>query len=72
MQERDPKAHKFLGHLYEREGELNKAVGCYKVEMMMCCEDIDSLSVIIDLFKLATNLVLTYYRVFHSLCVAHI
>uniref|UniRef100_A0A3P9K300 E3 SUMO-protein ligase RanBP2 n=1 Tax=Oryzias latipes TaxID=8090 RepID=A0A3P9K300_ORYLA len=30
VQERDPKAHKFLGHLYEREGELNKAVGCYK------------------------------------------
>ncbi|RVE58148.1 hypothetical protein OJAV_G00206390 [Oryzias javanicus] len=30
VQERDPKAHKFLGQLYEREGELNKAVGCYK------------------------------------------
>ncbi|MED6275365.1 hypothetical protein CHARACLAT_025835, partial [Characodon lateralis] len=30
VQERDPKAHKFLGHLYEREGEINKAVGCYK------------------------------------------
>lgn len=31
MQERDPKAHKFLGQLYEREGEINKAIGCYKV-----------------------------------------
>ncbi|XP_029935968.1 E3 SUMO-protein ligase RanBP2 isoform X1 [Myripristis murdjan] len=30
VQERDPKAHKFLGQLYEREGEVNKAVGCYK------------------------------------------
>ncbi|KAF7670356.1 hypothetical protein LDENG_00252310 [Lucifuga dentata] len=30
VQERDPKAHKFLGYLYEREGEINKAVGCYK------------------------------------------
>ncbi|XP_038132309.1 E3 SUMO-protein ligase RanBP2 isoform X3 [Cyprinodon tularosa] len=30
VQERDPKAHKFLGQLYEREGEINKAVGCYK------------------------------------------
>ncbi|XP_056881219.1 E3 SUMO-protein ligase RanBP2 isoform X3 [Takifugu flavidus] len=27
---RDPKAHKFLGQLFEREGEINKAVGCYK------------------------------------------
>ncbi|XP_032384732.1 ranBP2-like and GRIP domain-containing protein 3 isoform X2 [Etheostoma spectabile] len=30
IQERDPKAHKFLGQLYEREGDINKAVGCYK------------------------------------------
>ncbi|XP_071386487.1 E3 SUMO-protein ligase RanBP2 isoform X1 [Centroberyx affinis] len=30
VQERDPKAHKFLGQLYERDGEINKAVGCYK------------------------------------------
>ncbi|XP_067117199.1 E3 SUMO-protein ligase RanBP2 [Osmerus mordax] len=30
VQERDPKAHKFLGQLYEREGDINKAVGCYK------------------------------------------
>ncbi|XP_056146006.1 E3 SUMO-protein ligase RanBP2 [Lampris incognitus] len=30
VQERDPKAHKFLGKLYEREGEINKAIGCYK------------------------------------------
>ncbi|XP_072301227.1 E3 SUMO-protein ligase RanBP2 isoform X2 [Eucyclogobius newberryi] len=30
VQERDPKAHKFLGQLYEREGNLSKAVGCYK------------------------------------------
>ncbi|XP_053733056.1 E3 SUMO-protein ligase RanBP2 isoform X1 [Synchiropus splendidus] len=30
IQERDPKAHKFLGQLYEREGDVNKAVGCYK------------------------------------------
>lgn len=32
VQERDPKAHKFLGQLYEREGDINKAVGCYKVK----------------------------------------
>lgn len=31
VQERDPKAHKFLGQLYEKEGDINKAVGCYKV-----------------------------------------
>ncbi|KAM9343217.1 E3 SUMO-protein ligase RanBP2 isoform 2-T2 [Pholidichthys leucotaenia] len=30
VQERDPKAHKFLGQLYEREGDINKATGCYK------------------------------------------
>lgn len=30
VQERDPKAHKFLGQLYEREGNISKAVGCYK------------------------------------------
>ncbi|XP_061774281.1 E3 SUMO-protein ligase RanBP2 isoform X2 [Nerophis ophidion] len=30
VQERDPKAHKFLGQLYERDGDVNKAVGCYK------------------------------------------
>ncbi|XP_076018006.1 E3 SUMO-protein ligase RanBP2 isoform X1 [Genypterus blacodes] len=30
VQERDPKAHKFLGYLYEREGVIGKAVGCYK------------------------------------------
>ncbi|XP_038576160.1 ranBP2-like and GRIP domain-containing protein 3 isoform X1 [Micropterus salmoides] len=30
VQERDPKAHKFLGQLYETEGDINKAVGCYK------------------------------------------
>nr|XP_029488358.1 RANBP2-like and GRIP domain-containing protein 5/6 [Oncorhynchus nerka] len=28
--ERDPKAHQFLGKLYEREGDINKAIGCYK------------------------------------------
>uniref|UniRef100_A0A8C5CV65 RAN binding protein 2 n=1 Tax=Gadus morhua TaxID=8049 RepID=A0A8C5CV65_GADMO len=30
IQERDPKAHKFLGQLFEKEGEVDKAVGCYK------------------------------------------
>ncbi|XP_069492976.1 E3 SUMO-protein ligase RanBP2-like [Ambystoma mexicanum] len=30
VQERDPKALKFLGHLYEVEGHVDKAVGCYK------------------------------------------
>ncbi|XP_073711008.1 E3 SUMO-protein ligase RanBP2 isoform X2 [Misgurnus anguillicaudatus] len=30
VQPKDPKAHKFLGQLYERDGELDKAVGCYK------------------------------------------
>uniref|UniRef100_A0A4W4H9Q6 RanBD1 domain-containing protein n=1 Tax=Electrophorus electricus TaxID=8005 RepID=A0A4W4H9Q6_ELEEL len=27
---RDPKAHRFLGQLHEQEGEIEKAVGCYK------------------------------------------
>lgn len=31
VQVRDPKAHRFLGQLYELEGETEKAVGCYKV-----------------------------------------
>ncbi|XP_041127452.1 ranBP2-like and GRIP domain-containing protein 4 isoform X3 [Polyodon spathula] len=30
VQERDPKAHKFLGQLYEKEESIEKAVGCYK------------------------------------------
>uniref|UniRef100_A0A8C0GP10 E3 SUMO-protein ligase RanBP2 n=1 Tax=Chelonoidis abingdonii TaxID=106734 RepID=A0A8C0GP10_CHEAB len=30
VQERDPKAHKFLGQLYEAEDSIEKAVGCYK------------------------------------------
>ncbi|XP_054829021.1 ranBP2-like and GRIP domain-containing protein 3 isoform X2 [Eublepharis macularius] len=30
VQERDPKAHRFLGQLYEAEGNIEKAVGCYK------------------------------------------
>ncbi|CAN9497895.1 unnamed protein product [Ophioblennius macclurei] len=30
VHERDPKAHRFLGQLHEREGDVNKAVGCYK------------------------------------------
>ncbi|XP_060785158.1 E3 SUMO-protein ligase RanBP2-like isoform X2 [Neoarius graeffei] len=30
IQVRDPKAHRFLGQLYELEGEIEKAVGCYK------------------------------------------
>ncbi|MEE6470252.1 hypothetical protein FKM82_008905 [Ascaphus truei] len=30
VQERDPKAHKFLGQLFEIEGNVEKAVGCYK------------------------------------------
>ncbi|XP_076858216.1 E3 SUMO-protein ligase RanBP2 isoform X2 [Brachyhypopomus gauderio] len=30
VQVRDPKAHRFLGQLYEREGETEKAIGCYK------------------------------------------
>ncbi|XP_033003567.1 E3 SUMO-protein ligase RanBP2-like isoform X6 [Lacerta agilis] len=30
VQERDPKAHKFLGQLYEAEENIEKAVGCYK------------------------------------------
>lgn len=31
VQVRDPKAHRFLGQLYELEGEIEKSVGCYKV-----------------------------------------
>ncbi|XP_066433517.1 E3 SUMO-protein ligase RanBP2-like isoform X2 [Eleutherodactylus coqui] len=30
VQERDPKAHRFLGHLYEMEKNVEKSVGCYK------------------------------------------
>ncbi|XP_063314133.1 ranBP2-like and GRIP domain-containing protein 4 [Pelobates fuscus] len=30
VQERDPKAHRFLGHLFEIDGEIEKAIGCYK------------------------------------------
>uniref|UniRef100_A0A3B4UK30 E3 SUMO-protein ligase RanBP2 n=1 Tax=Seriola dumerili TaxID=41447 RepID=A0A3B4UK30_SERDU len=30
VQQRDPKAHKFLGQLYEKEGDIDKAIGCYK------------------------------------------
>ncbi|XP_056412000.1 ranBP2-like and GRIP domain-containing protein 4 [Hyla sarda] len=30
VQERDPKAHRFLGLLYEIEGNVEKSVGCYK------------------------------------------
>ncbi|XP_056611068.1 E3 SUMO-protein ligase RanBP2 isoform X6 [Triplophysa dalaica] len=30
IQPKDPKAHKFLGQLFESDGEIDKAVGCYK------------------------------------------
>ncbi|KAL1268734.1 hypothetical protein QQF64_034097, partial [Cirrhinus molitorella] len=30
IQPKDPKAHKFLGQLFERDCETDKAVGCYK------------------------------------------
>ncbi|XP_056088600.1 E3 SUMO-protein ligase RanBP2-like [Rhinichthys klamathensis goyatoka] len=30
VQPKDPKAHRFLGQLFERDGETDKAVGCYK------------------------------------------
>ncbi|KAK2905528.1 hypothetical protein Q8A67_007327 [Cirrhinus molitorella] len=30
IQPKDSKAHKFLGQLFERDGETDKAVGCYK------------------------------------------
>ncbi|NWH82919.1 RBP2 ligase, partial [Piaya cayana] len=30
VQERDPKAHRFLGRIYEAEDNIEKAVGCYK------------------------------------------
>ena len=30
MQERDPKAHRFLGQIYEAEDNVEKAFGCYK------------------------------------------
>ncbi|XP_068124393.1 E3 SUMO-protein ligase RanBP2-like isoform X2 [Hyperolius riggenbachi] len=30
VHERDPKAHRFLGHLFEIEGNIDKAIGCYK------------------------------------------
>ncbi|XP_048880134.1 E3 SUMO-protein ligase RanBP2-like isoform X2 [Brienomyrus brachyistius] len=30
VKERDPKAHRLLGLIFEKEGDVNKAVGCYK------------------------------------------
>uniref|UniRef100_A0A669QVJ0 Uncharacterized protein n=1 Tax=Phasianus colchicus TaxID=9054 RepID=A0A669QVJ0_PHACC len=30
VQERDPRAHRFLGQIYEAQDETEKAVGCYK------------------------------------------
>ncbi|KAF2979543.1 hypothetical protein EK904_008723 [Melospiza melodia maxima] len=30
VQERDPKAHRFLGQIYEAEDNIEKAFGCYK------------------------------------------
>ncbi|NXA53308.1 RBP2 ligase, partial [Nothocercus julius] len=35
VQERDPKAHRFLGQLYEAEDNIEKAVGCYKASTML-------------------------------------
>lgn len=35
VQERDPKAHRFLGLLYEVEENIDKAVECYKVNHIM-------------------------------------
>ena len=34
VQERDPKAHRFLGLLYEVEENIEKAVECYKVNKL--------------------------------------
>ena len=34
MQERDPKAHRFLGLLHEAEENIDKAVECYKVNYL--------------------------------------
>lgn len=31
VQERDPKAHRFLGQIYEAQDNIEKAFGCYKV-----------------------------------------
>ena len=31
VQERDPKAHRFLGQIYEAQDNVEKACGCYKV-----------------------------------------
>ncbi|XP_072119283.1 E3 SUMO-protein ligase RanBP2 isoform X1 [Mobula birostris] len=30
VQERDPKAHRLLGQIYEIQGDIEKAIGCYK------------------------------------------
>lgn len=35
VQERDPKAHRFLGQIYEAEDNIEKAFGCYKVSTML-------------------------------------
>lgn len=31
VQKRDPRAHRFLGQIYEAEDNIEKAFGCYKV-----------------------------------------
>lgn len=35
VQERDPKAHRFLGQIYEAEDNVEKAFGCYKVSITL-------------------------------------
>lgn len=35
VQERDPKAHRFLGQIYEAEDNIEKAFGCYKVSTVL-------------------------------------
>ncbi len=40
VQPKDPKAHKFLGQLFERDGETDKAVGCYKVWTFLVCSHV--------------------------------
>ncbi|XP_072705902.1 ranBP2-like and GRIP domain-containing protein 4 isoform X4 [Ciconia boyciana] len=50
VQERDPKAHRFLGQIYEAEDNIEKAFGCYK-EQLLDCKGEDGWNQLFDLIQ---------------------
>ncbi|KAJ7406949.1 E3 SUMO-protein ligase RanBP2-like isoform X3 [Willisornis vidua] len=50
VQERDPKAHRFLGQIYEAEDNVEKAFGCYK-EQLLDCKGEDGWNQLFDLIQ---------------------